>query len=109
MEVHHYQVWPGYHPSSSRNAPGGVVEQASRLVRRTTSCWPQQLESITISRDTVLEAESGIMLREEQELIASHMRSPKNGGNAVVQLLMGGGESSTIVPILAAYLTDKEK
>jgi hypothetical protein len=57
----------------------------------------------------LLEAESGIMVRKEQEFIAGHMRSPGNGTNIVLQLLMGGGKSSTIVPILAAYLTDKEK
>jgi hypothetical protein len=56
----------------------------------------------------LLEAESGIMVREEQELIASHMRSPKHD-NAVLQLLMGGGKSSTIVPILVAYFTDKKR
>jgi hypothetical protein len=57
----------------------------------------------------LLEAESGIMIRKEQEFIASHMRSPKNGDNAVLQLLMGGGKSSTIVPILVTYFTDKKK
>jgi hypothetical protein len=57
----------------------------------------------------LLEAESGIMIRKEQEFIASHMRSPKNGNNAVLQLLMGGGKSSTIVPTLVTYFTDKKK
>lgn len=56
----------------------------------------------------LIEAESGFMVRKEQEFIASHMRHPKNGHNAVMQLQMGGGKSSTIVPIVAAYLTDKE-
>lgn len=37
------------------------------------------------------------------------MRHPKNGKNAVMQLVMGGGKSSTIVPIVAAYLADREK
>ncbi|KAH8693432.1 hypothetical protein GQ44DRAFT_599094, partial [Phaeosphaeriaceae sp. PMI808] len=57
----------------------------------------------------LLEAESGIMVRKEQELIAAHMRTPKNVYNIVLQLLIGGGKSSTIVPIVAAYLTDEEK
>lgn len=57
----------------------------------------------------LLEAESGIMVRKEQEFITSHMRSPENGDNIVLQLLMGGGKSSTIVPVLATNLTDKEK
>lgn len=57
----------------------------------------------------LLEAESGIMVRKEQELVASHMRLPQNGENAVLQMLMGGGKSSTIVPMLSAYFTDGEK
>lgn len=57
----------------------------------------------------LLEAESGILIRHEQERIASHMRNPGEAQNIALQLLMGGGKSSTIVPILAAYLTDREK
>ncbi|RAQ98973.1 hypothetical protein DDE82_008722 [Stemphylium lycopersici] len=37
----------------------------------------------------LLEAESGILVRKEQEFIASQMRSPENGQNIVLQLLMG--------------------
>lgn len=57
----------------------------------------------------LLEAESGILIRREQEFIASHMRDSQDSMNIVLQLLMGGGKSSTIVPMLAAYLTDKQK
>jgi hypothetical protein len=56
----------------------------------------------------LLEAESGILIRREQEFIASHMRHSGDDMNIVLQLLMGGGKSSTIVPMLAAYLADKE-
>ncbi|KAL5118323.1 hypothetical protein ACEQ8H_003833 [Pleosporales sp. CAS-2024a] len=57
----------------------------------------------------LLEAESGILIRREQEFIASKMRDPDKSTNIVLQLLMGGGKSSTIVPMLATELTDKEK
>jgi hypothetical protein len=57
----------------------------------------------------LLEAESSILIRKEQEFIASQMRGSKNADNTVLQLLMGGGKSSTIVPMLAAYLGDKKK
>jgi hypothetical protein len=57
----------------------------------------------------LLEAESGILIRREQEFIASHMRESQDATNIVLQLLMGGGKSSTIVPMLAAYLGDKKK
>jgi hypothetical protein len=56
----------------------------------------------------LLEAESGIMIRREQEFIAAQMRDTEDFTNTVLQLLMGGGKSSTIVPMLAAYLTNKE-
>lgn len=57
----------------------------------------------------LLEAESGILVRKEQEYIASQMRSSEDGQNIVLQLLMGGGKSTTIVPILSAYHGDKKK
>jgi hypothetical protein len=57
----------------------------------------------------LLEAESSILVREEQEYITSHMRYPKDAQNIVLQLLMGGGKSTVIVPILSAYLGDKKK
>ncbi|KAK5126609.1 hypothetical protein LTR85_009543 [Meristemomyces frigidus] len=57
----------------------------------------------------LLEVESGILIREVQEQIAGHMRDPKharNARNAVVQLNMGEGKSSLIVPIVAAALAN---
>lgn len=57
----------------------------------------------------LLEAESGIMVRQVQETIAKQMRDPPGAENTVCQLLMGAGKSSTIVPIVAAALTDKQK
>ncbi|TKA64819.1 hypothetical protein B0A55_11903 [Friedmanniomyces simplex] len=52
----------------------------------------------------LLEVESGVMIREVQEQIASQMRDSK--GNAVMQLNMGEGKSSLIVPIVAADLAN---
>ncbi|KAF9870460.1 hypothetical protein CkaCkLH20_12127 [Colletotrichum karsti] len=54
----------------------------------------------------LLEIESGIMVREVQEEIASRMRDPPMGRNAVMQLNMGEGKSSVIVPMTASYLAD---
>ncbi|KAF2856141.1 hypothetical protein T440DRAFT_531312 [Plenodomus tracheiphilus IPT5] len=56
----------------------------------------------------LLEAESGIMVRKEQEYIASQMRSAGDY-NFVCQLLMGGGKSTTIVPMLSTHFSDKTK
>lgn len=57
----------------------------------------------------LLEAESGIMVRQVQAMIATEMMEPKDGQNTVMQLNMGEGKSSTIVPIVAAALADKQK
>jgi hypothetical protein len=57
----------------------------------------------------LLEAESGILVREVQENIAQQMRSPLDGSNAVCQLNMGEGKSSVIVPMLAAALANSKK
>ncbi|SMR51553.1 unnamed protein product [Zymoseptoria tritici ST99CH_3D1] len=53
----------------------------------------------------LLEVESGIIIREVQEQIAEEMRIP-SGQNAVMQLNMGEGKSSVIVPMVAAALAD---
>ncbi|KJY02038.1 hypothetical protein TI39_contig263g00006 [Zymoseptoria brevis] len=53
----------------------------------------------------LLEVESGITIREVQEQIAKEMRVPI-GKNAVMQLNMGEGKSSIIVPMVAAALAD---
>ncbi|KAF2217449.1 hypothetical protein CERZMDRAFT_92099 [Cercospora zeae-maydis SCOH1-5] len=52
----------------------------------------------------LIEVENGIMIREVQEQIAGYMRDPPQGNNAVMQLLMGQGKSSVIVPIVSAFL-----
>ncbi|KAI1137706.1 hypothetical protein F5Y05DRAFT_58721 [Hypoxylon sp. FL0543] len=54
----------------------------------------------------LLEIEGNITIRPVQEQIAMSMRSPETGGNAVMQLNMGEGKSSVIVPMVAAALAD---
>ncbi|KAK0613589.1 hypothetical protein B0T14DRAFT_591458 [Immersiella caudata] len=57
----------------------------------------------------LLEVEQGIMIRPVQNKIAAAMRSPPGMKNAVMQLNMGEGKSSVIVPIVAAALADGEQ
>ncbi|OTA00440.1 hypothetical protein A9Z42_0000130 [Trichoderma parareesei] len=52
----------------------------------------------------LLECESGIMIRHVQHQVAERMISPENNDNAVMQLNMGEGKSSVIVPIVATAL-----
>ena len=55
----------------------------------------------------LLEIENGILIRDVQEGIAQQMRNLSPGENAVMQLNMGEGKSSVIVPIVAAALANK--
>ncbi|KAI1660392.1 hypothetical protein F4813DRAFT_292940 [Daldinia decipiens] len=54
----------------------------------------------------LLEIEGDLMIRPVQEQIAKNMRSPEGGKNAVMQLNMGEGKSSVIVPMVATALAD---
>lgn len=54
----------------------------------------------------LLEIENGVLIRDVQEEIARKMRTLQPGSNAVMQLNMGEGKSSVIVPIVAAALAD---
>ncbi|KAK3367194.1 hypothetical protein B0T24DRAFT_581750 [Lasiosphaeria ovina] len=57
----------------------------------------------------LLEIEQNIMIRPVQNKIAATMRSPPDNKNAVMQLNMGEGKSSVIVPIVTAALATKKK
>ncbi|GKT96892.1 hypothetical protein Ct61P_14742 [Colletotrichum tofieldiae] len=99
-----------------------AVTQLQRA-ERMLACWDDTATLINELRnpghtnwkpldhpDTLLlEVESGIMVREIQESIAEKMRDPPSGKNAVLQLNMGEGKSSVIVPIVAAALADTSR
>ena len=57
----------------------------------------------------LLEIENNILVRPVQAQIAINMISPHSGKNSVMQLNMGEGKSSVIVPIVAATLADGQK
>ncbi|RDA87621.1 hypothetical protein CP532_3820 [Ophiocordyceps camponoti-leonardi (nom. inval.)] len=52
----------------------------------------------------LLECESELMIRKVQTQIAQQMIQPPNGRNAVMQLNMGEGKSSVIIPIVSVAL-----
>lgn len=54
----------------------------------------------------LLEVENNILIRQEQAQIAREMVSPSSGSNSVMQLNMGLGKSSVVVPMAAAALAD---
>lgn len=55
----------------------------------------------------LLEIDSDVMLRPEQVEVAQATISPSSGENSVLQLLMGKGKTSCILPMVALILADK--
>ena len=56
----------------------------------------------------LLEIENSISIRPAQVQIAREMISPSSGKNSIMQLNMGEGKSSVIVPIVAATLANEK-
>ncbi|KAJ8110852.1 hypothetical protein OPT61_g6407 [Boeremia exigua] len=56
----------------------------------------------------LLEIDGNIMLREEQIQVALATIAPASGHNSVIQLLMGKGKTSCILPMVAAVLANKQ-
>ncbi|KAF2623830.1 hypothetical protein BU25DRAFT_399960 [Macroventuria anomochaeta] len=56
----------------------------------------------------LLEIDGDIMLREEQVKVALATIAPASGENSVLQLLMGKGKTSCILPMVAAVLANKQ-
>jgi hypothetical protein len=96
-----------------------ALQRAERLVRLAKSSQPADLLSeyrnsghenwspYDHPESLLMEIESGIMIRKVQEQIASEMRNPSSSGtNAVMQLNMGEGKSTVIIPMVAASLAD---
>lgn len=57
----------------------------------------------------LMEVESGFLIRDVQVQVAAQMQSPPDGNNAVMQLNMGEGKSSVIVPVVAAALANGQQ
>ncbi|RAL63580.1 hypothetical protein DID88_003624 [Monilinia fructigena] len=57
----------------------------------------------------LLELENGILIRQDQAHISKEMMDPSSGANSAMQLNMGLGKSSVIIPIVACALADKTK
>lgn len=57
----------------------------------------------------LLEIENNILIRQVQAQIAREMISPASSANSIMQLNMGEGKSSVIVPMVAAALADGKR
>ncbi|KAF7865854.1 hypothetical protein EAF04_006019 [Stromatinia cepivora] len=101
----------------------GLAMTALQRAERMVACCNNQAELLTelcnpghegwdpiVHPDwLLLELENGILIRQEQANISKEMIEPSSGTNSVMQLNMGLGKSSVIVPIVACALADKTK
>lgn len=85
---------------SDPSRQGELVRELANLGSHREFDLLQQPESL------LLEIEHGILIRSVQQRIAEMMAAPPNGTSAVMQLNMGEGKSSVIVPLVAITLAD---
>lgn len=78
----------------------------AELIKELQNIGHTNWDPMEYPESLLLEVESGIMIREVQENIASQMRSPPQEQNATMQLNMGEGKSTVILPTVASYLAD---
>ncbi|KAK4238611.1 hypothetical protein C8A03DRAFT_33363 [Achaetomium macrosporum] len=90
------------------NASRHPDRQADLLkeILNTGSHGSEDGDPLTFPESLILELEQGILIRPVQQRIAAKMRDPPGGANSVMQLNMGEGKSSVIVPIVSASLAD---
>lgn len=55
----------------------------------------------------LLEIDTNMQIREDQVTVALEMISPASGGNSVLQMNMGQGKTSLIMPMVACVLADR--
>ncbi|OHF02115.1 hypothetical protein CORC01_02694 [Colletotrichum orchidophilum] len=84
----------------------GLLEDPAALATELRNPGHTNWSPIKYPDTLLLEVESGLIVREVQEEIAASMRSPTDNENVVMQLNMGEGKSSVIVPMVAAALAD---
>ncbi|KAK3721140.1 hypothetical protein LTR37_003430 [Vermiconidia calcicola] len=86
-----------------------AVDNLQDLVSELQNVGHTNWDPFDYPETLLLEVESGILVRDIQEQIAAEMRTPQTGENRVMQLNMGEGKSSVIVPMVAAALADSKQ
>ncbi|KAF2229858.1 hypothetical protein EV356DRAFT_570800 [Viridothelium virens] len=90
------------HDASSRNRPDKVSEE---LLNTGHSNWrPDNYPDWLL-----LEIEADILIRPDQVDVALATVSPVSGQNSVLQMNMGQGKTSVIMPMVATLLADTKK
>lgn len=83
-----------------------LVKSPDELSRELSNPGHTTWDPFEFPESLLLEIESGILIREVQDQIFRQMRASSSGENKVMQLNMGEGKSSVIVPIVAASLAN---
>lgn len=84
----------------------GKQGEKEALINEIQNSGHQNWSPLEQPETLLMEVENGFLVREVQALVAAQMRDRQDGNNAVMQLNMGEGKSSVIVPIVAAALAD---
>lgn len=82
----------------------GFAGKKDDLIRELQNPGHQNWDPQQYPESLLLEVENGIMIRENQQQIVTEIVDQSMGTNKVMQLNMGEGKSSVIVPILASAL-----
>ncbi|KAI9742144.1 MAG: hypothetical protein M1818_004044 [Claussenomyces sp. TS43310] len=83
------------------------AENTAELLSEIENLGHRDWDPMSYPEWLLLEIENNILIRPVQAHIAREMMSPSSGQNSVMQLNMGLGKSSVIVPITAASLADR--
>jgi hypothetical protein len=78
----------------------------SDLVKELHNLKPRTWDPMQFPDSLLLEIEGNLRIRRVQEEISAKMRQPPDNQNAVMQLNMGEGKSSVIVPNIATSLAN---
>ncbi|KAJ4386033.1 hypothetical protein N0V93_008924 [Gnomoniopsis smithogilvyi] len=76
------------------------------LINELRNSGHQNWDPMKHPETLLMEVESNFLVRDVQAKVAEQMQNRRDGNNAVMQLNMGEGKSSVIVPMVAAALAD---
>ena len=79
---------------------------SSEILNELRNSGHRNWDPLTYPDWLLMELENNILIREDQALIAQEMMYPSSKQNSVLQLNMGQGKSSVIVPAIAAVLAN---
>jgi len=85
------------------------INDKRELARELLNTGHEGWDPLEFPEWLLFEVEAGILIRPVQNRIASWMMKPPGGLNNVMQLNMGEGKSSVIIPIVASKLADASR